>query len=237
MIVCFTVDLEPDCPPYLSGWRGLEEGTPRLLALLDRERVPATFFCTGESAERFPQRLAAIAAAGHEVGSHGQTHSAFAAMSPTQARQEIRDSAQALRRFGPVVSFRAPFLRFPPAYRNLLADEGFRLDSSDARYKLDWYRTRNLPSALLRVPASVTSSVLRLPAAVRDPWLLGLSSPVVLFVHPWEFVDLRRERLRLDCRFRTGAEAERTVASALRLLRRHGATFRRMRELLVEPGA
>jgi hypothetical protein len=48
----------------------------------------------------------------------------------------------------------------------------------------------------------MTSSVLRLPAFVRDPWLAALRDPVVLFVHPWEFVDLTRERLRYDCRFR-----------------------------------
>ena len=233
MIVCFTVDLEPDCPPYLSGWRGLEEGTPRLLALLEREQVPATFFSTGEAARRFPERIEAIVAAGHELGSHGQTHGPFAAMTPAQAREEIRTSAEVLRAFAPVVSFRAPFLRFPDAYRNILVEEGFLLDSSDARYKLDWYRTRDLPGALLRVPASVTSSVLRLPAAVRDPWLLGLSSPRVLFVHPWEFVDLRRERLRLDCRFRTGEPAAQAVSAALRLLRRHGASFCRMKDLLV----
>ena len=32
--VSFTVDLEPDCPPYLWTWRGVEEGMPRLLAML-----------------------------------------------------------------------------------------------------------------------------------------------------------------------------------------------------------
>lgn len=236
MIVCFTVDLEPDCPPYLSGWRGVEEGTPRLLALLERERVPATFFCTGEAAQRFPARIEAIVAAGHELGSHGQTHGAFEAMGPDQARQEIRTSAQVLRRFAPVVSFRAPFLRLPAAHRNLLAEEGFLLDSSDARYKLDWYRTRNLPTALVRVPASTTSSVLRLPAPVRDTLLFGLVSPLVLFVHPWELVDLRRERLRLDCRFRTGEPAEQAIRATLSKLRRRGATFCRMRDLLVCAG-
>jgi len=239
VIVCFTVDLEPDCPPYLSGGRGREEGTPLLLALLEREQVPATFFCTGEAAERFPRRVEAIVAAGHELGSHGQTHGAFPAMGPRQARDELRAAARALRRFAPVVSFRAPFLRLPHAYRDLLADEGFRLDSSDARYKLDWYRTRDLPSPLLRVPASVTSSVLRLPAAARDPWLglAALRAPLVLFVHPWELVDLRRERLRADCRFRTGEPAQRAIAAPLRGLRRRGARFRRMRDLLPAAGA
>ena len=42
--VLLTVDVEPDCPPYLTGWRGVEEGLPRLLALLADEGVTATFF-------------------------------------------------------------------------------------------------------------------------------------------------------------------------------------------------
>ena len=76
----------------------------------------------------------------------------------------------------------------------------------------------------------MTSSVLRLPAAIRDPWLLRLASPVVLFVHPWEFVDLTRERLRLDCRFRTGDPALRALREVVALFRRGGARFTRMHE-------
>ena len=42
-----------------------------------------------------------------------------------------------------------------------------------------------------------------------------LSDPVVLFVHPWEFVDLTRERLRYDCRFRTGDVALRCLREVI----------------------
>jgi len=73
--------------------------------------------------------------------------------------------------------------------------------------------------------------VLRLPAVVRDPWLARLRDPVVLFVHPWEFVDLRRERLRLDCRFRTGDIAVRCLRDVIRSFRARGARFVTMSEL------
>jgi hypothetical protein len=91
-----------------------------------------------------------------------------------------------------------------------------------------------MPTRLRRIPASMTSSVLRLPAFMRDPWLLTLSSPVVLFVHPWEFVDLRRERLRLDCRFRTGDAALACVRDVLRSFATRGARFRMMNDLAVD---
>jgi hypothetical protein len=51
-------------------------------------------------------------------------------------------------------------------------------------------------------------------------------------VHPWEFVDLRRERLRLDCRFRTGADALSDLRAVIRLFKAQGARFLRMNALV-----
>jgi peptidoglycan-N-acetylglucosamine deacetylase len=228
--VAFTVDLEPDCPPFLSGFRGMEHGFPALADLLARLRVPATFFTTGDVATRFPDAIHRLVADGHELGCHGMTHTAFTSLDPAAAQSEIEVSARVLRSFATVTSFRAPYLRFPDEYVGLLAANGFALDSSQAKYKLEYYRTprRSRPR---RVPASVTSSVLRLPRAIRSAYLSALSSPVVLFVHPWEFVDLRRERLRIDCRFKTGDVALRCVEDVLMSYLRRGARFVRMREL------
>src|SRR4051812_11494875 len=81
--VCFTVDYEPDCPPYMiDSFRGVEEGTAPLLAMLHDEGVPATFFSTGVVAERFPARIDAIVAGGHELGCHGHTHRKFPDLTP-----------------------------------------------------------------------------------------------------------------------------------------------------------
>ncbi len=231
-VVAFTVDLEPDCPPYLTGFRGVTEGLPRLLELLERLNVRATFFTTGEVAQRHPKAVDAVLAGGHELGCHGMTHTAFTSMDAETARDEIEQSAAILRRFDAVTSFRAPYLRLPDAYAALLPAAGFALDSSEARYKIAYYRSRSI-AGLRRYPASVTSSVLRLPLVIRRAYLGALNErrPVVLFVHPWEFVDLRRERLRLDCRFRTGGQALACVGSVLESYARRGARFTRMRDL------
>ena len=45
--------------------------------------------------------------------------------------------------------------------------------------------------------AAPMSSTLRWPAAIRNVLFGRLADPVVLFVHPWEFVDFRRSSLRL----------------------------------------
>lgn len=230
--VSFTVDLEPDCPPFLSGFRGVEQGLPALLDLLDRLGVPATFFTTGEVAQRYPNAVADVVARGHELGCHGMTHTAFTSLGESEARNEIESSAQILRDFDSVTSFRAPYLQLPEAYVEMLARAGFTVDSSHARYKFAYYRSRPW-SSLRRYPASVTSSALRLPVAARQTYLklLDERQPIVLFVHPWEFVDLRREKLRWDCRFKTGDVALACVADVLTSYAKRGARFARMREL------
>jgi hypothetical protein len=152
-------------------------------------------------------------------------------MSETDAAAEIQRSTDTLRSFGAsVTSFRAPNLRFPRQYLSLLEAHGYRVDSSQAKYKADYYIAPT-PTRLTRIPASMTSSMLRLPRWVRNPWLRALASPVVLFVHPWEFVDLTQERLRLDCRFRTGDDAVEDLRSVIALFTARGARFVRMDEL------
>lgn len=229
--VSLGIDVEPDCPPYLATqYRGVDEGLPRLLDVLDASAVPTTCFSTGQVAERFPTRIEDLVRRGHELAAHGHTHRPFDALSRDEASYELAESTRVLRSFStPVTSFRAPNLRFPDVYLPLLEEYGFVVDSSQAKYKRAYYRPRT-PTMLTRVPASTTSSVLRLPRWIRDPFLLALDSPVVLFVHPWEFVDLRRERLRLDCRFRTGDFALHAIREVIALFRARGAEFVRMRD-------
>jgi len=230
--VAFTIDLEPDCPPFLRGYRGVEHGLPALLDVLRQLNVPATFFTTGEVADRFPRAVEEVVEQGHELACHGMSHTAFTSLDRDAARDEITRSTAILREFSTVTSFRAPYLQFPDAYLDLLEASGFELDSSQALYKAAYYRSRARSRGIRRVPASVTSSVLRLPNVVRRAYLGALSSPVVLFVHPWEFVDLRREQLRLDCRFKTGDIALGCVRDVLESYAKRGARFVRMRELV-----
>jgi peptidoglycan/xylan/chitin deacetylase (PgdA/CDA1 family) len=229
--LALTVDFEPDCPPYLSSsFRGIEEGAPRLLELFADTGLRATYFTTGQVAERYPRAVRDLVDAGHELGCHGVTHTAFDAMDEATARWEIQESARRLRDVATVTSFRAPYLRFPEHYVRLLEDEAFELDSSLAKYKRSYHAPR-IPTTLTRIPASMTSSVLRLPAFVRDPWLAALADPVVLFVHPWEFVDLTREKLRYDCRFRTGEVALTCLREVIESFVARGAQLVTMREL------
>ncbi len=229
--VCLSVDVEQDCPPYLNTFRGLGEGLAAVLDVLDDFGINGTFFTTGQMARGFPRAVESIVEAGHELGCHGMTHRSFRSMDYREAVEEIEASAGVLRTFAPVVSFRAPYLNFPAEFLPILTDAGFLVDSSQGSYKWGFWR-KDRAENLLRVPVSATSSLLRLPGFIRQPWLGLLRSPVVLFVHPWEFVDLRREKLRLDCRFRTGDEAARCLRRVIGFFQDRRAVFPRIRELL-----
>jgi peptidoglycan/xylan/chitin deacetylase (PgdA/CDA1 family) len=222
--VAFTVDLEQDCPPYLDTYRGAERGMPRLLALLADAGVAATVFTTGDVARRYPDLVRESVSAGHELACHGDTHRAFDRLSESEVADELARSSESLRAFAPVTAFRAPYLRLPRRHLGALRASGYAVDSSESVYKSPGITSRE-DQGLLRVPASMTSSALRLPRLVRNVLLAGLGSPLVLFVHPWELVDLRRAKIRWDCRAGTGEHAARAIAGTLRDLRARGATF------------
>lgn len=62
-------------PVQLSmGSYGLNEGVPRILRLLDKYNIKATFFIVGSIAEKYPEKIKAIADAGHNLGNHSWSH-------------------------------------------------------------------------------------------------------------------------------------------------------------------
>src|SRR5829696_4627706 len=65
------------------------EWTPRLLEVLHRHGVTATFFVTGASAARHPVLLRRVLADGHEIGNHSTTHSNLGVSSTARARWEL----------------------------------------------------------------------------------------------------------------------------------------------------
>jgi peptidoglycan/xylan/chitin deacetylase (PgdA/CDA1 family) len=232
MRVCITVDVEQDCPPFLSSFHGIESGIPRLIALLAEVDVHGTFFTTGEVARRFPDTVRRIVDSGHELGCHGDTHARFSALEPEAARQEIVRATEVLRAFYPVRSFRAPNLDFPSSYLPFLRDAGYTLDSSQGRHKPgSLFCAPSVADTVRRVPATTAPSVLRLPSPIRDAVLRHLASPAVFFFHPWEFVDMTRAPIPLDCRFRTGAPALASLRATIEHYRARSATFHRMGEL------
>jgi peptidoglycan/xylan/chitin deacetylase (PgdA/CDA1 family) len=95
---------------------GPSESTPDLLQLLERHRVPATFFQCGANVERLPEIACATAAGGHEIGNHSHTHPRFYFRTRGFMETELSRAQAAIAcvtGIGPTL-FRAPFgIRWP----------------------------------------------------------------------------------------------------------------------------
>jgi peptidoglycan/xylan/chitin deacetylase (PgdA/CDA1 family) len=104
---------------------------PRLLALLADHSLPATFFVPGVVAERYPDAVERIAAAGHEIGHHGHTHHSPLRMDEAAERRDLERALQALDRVGVRLDgYRAPSWEPSPRTFPLLAEYGLSYDSS-----------------------------------------------------------------------------------------------------------
>ena len=100
-----------DRPGVLSqGTYGAKVAVPLILELLERHGLRQTFFVPGRVAERHPERVREILAAGHEVGHHGYTHTSPADLSTPQAEEdELVRALDVLRGLGAdPVGYRSP---------------------------------------------------------------------------------------------------------------------------------
>jgi polysaccharide deacetylase family protein (PEP-CTERM system associated) len=134
----FQVSLFEDIVPRVK-WDSLpsrvEIGVNRLLELLARHETYATFFTLGWIADRHPEIVRTIAAAGHEIASHGWWHRRVPRMGREEFRAELRDSKAVLEEVSgqPVLGFRAPSFSIVPGTEwamDVLIEEGYRYDSS-----------------------------------------------------------------------------------------------------------
>jgi polysaccharide deacetylase family protein (PEP-CTERM system associated) len=233
----FTVDLEewfhvcgvPALRP--EQWDRLpsrvELTTRRVLDLLDRAQVHATFFIVGWIAARYPHLVHDVLAAGHEVGSHSHTHQHVYTMDPEGFRADLRQSIQALTAAGArgITRFRAPEWSINDRSLwalNTLVEEGVTVDASMAPLKIVGSLTYPRYPHIRRTPSGPITEV---PPLVADRfrqampmgwgWGLRMSSPrrvlrtidamnrsghpAVLTVHPWE-LDPNPPRVRLPAR-------------------------------------
>ena len=110
----------------------LREPTRRILDLLDRHQVRATFFVLGEVATFYPDLVREIASRGHEVGCHGFHHVDIDLLGPERFRQELAEARRALSPLvsQPLLGYRAPNLLLRDWMIPILREQGFRYDAS-----------------------------------------------------------------------------------------------------------
>jgi peptidoglycan-N-acetylglucosamine deacetylase len=92
--------------------------TPRILDLLARYDIRATFYVIGRHVRAFPELAKEIVARGHAIGNHTETHPSLALCSPSRIREELDRCDQAIssatgvtaRWMRPPYGFRSPQL-------------------------------------------------------------------------------------------------------------------------------
>ena len=107
-------------------------GMPRILDLLERREVRATFFCPGFTARRYPDLLRRVRDAGHEIAHHGYLHESVAGMTPEQEAAMLDRGLEALEKVTGrrPIGYRAPMWEATYSTAGLLLDRGFLYDSS-----------------------------------------------------------------------------------------------------------
>jgi peptidoglycan/xylan/chitin deacetylase (PgdA/CDA1 family) len=107
-------------------------GVPRILSLLARHDLRATFFVPGYSAHRYPQVVRAIAGAGHEIAHHSYFHENTIGMDAKTEGDMLDLGLRALWDVAGVrpEGYRAPMWELNYHTPGLLAERGFAYDSS-----------------------------------------------------------------------------------------------------------
>jgi peptidoglycan/xylan/chitin deacetylase (PgdA/CDA1 family) len=186
-------------------------GIPRILDLLARHHLRATFFVPGYSAHRYPAVVRSIAEAGHEIAHHSYFHENTIGMDARTEADMIDLALQALWDVAGVrpAGYRAPMWELTYNTPRLLADRGFLYDSSlmdsDYPYRLA-VAGPGEKSSLIEVPAwwglddweqyaflpdLIGSGVIESPAKALEMWSLELEAvhrigaAFVLTCHPF----------------------------------------------------
>ena len=195
----------------------IEIGTRRVLEILRRRRVKATFFTLGWIAERVPQLVRDIVAQGHELASHGSSHVMPVEQSIDEFRADIRAAKQLLEELGgaPVRGYRAPSFAIDDARLAVVFEEGHVYDSShnpvalhDRYGKLHRFGRELAPAVREVIGGGYEFSI---PLAKLGPLSIPVGGggyfrlypgalfralarrardkggPIVLYLHPWEF--------------------------------------------------
>ncbi|BBY28490.1 polysaccharide deacetylase family protein [Mycolicibacterium sediminis] len=139
-------------PGVLSqGTYAAKVAVPLILELLARHEVRATFFVCGGDADRHPDRIREILAAGHEVGHHGYTHRSPTNLTADEEERELVRGLDTLRGLGAeVVGYRSPSWDFSPHTLRLLGEHGFEYSSN----LMDDIHPYRHPGGVVEVPVS-----------------------------------------------------------------------------------
>ncbi len=189
-----------------------------ILEMLASRDLKATFFILALVARAYPGLVRDIAAAGHEIGSHGWSHRLVYRQTPAEFAIETRDAKALLENIlgTPIAGYRAAEFSITDESKwalDILAESGFRYDSSIFPVRTRRYGIDGAPQGVHRVKTSSGAEIIELPLTVAHwgdrlypvggggyfrlmPYSVTRSAiarvnaegrPAVLYFHPYEF--------------------------------------------------
>ena len=194
----------------------VEANVERILLLLDDKGIHATFFTLGWIAERYPAMLRRVAAAGHEVASHGHAHLRASQQSRIEFLHDVVLSKSILEQLTgqAVLGYRAPSFSIGAANLwafDVLCEAGYRYSSSIYPIRHDHYGMPDAPrfawrprgaQGVLELPVSTVrmgnrnypaggGGYFRLLPYPLSRWLLRRinsrdGQAGIFYFHPWE---------------------------------------------------
>ena len=154
--VCLTFDFDA-----ISAWPGMlgmtspsavsrgefsgRVAVPRVLDVLRREGVSATFFIPGITIEAWPDLCHRILDEGHEIGHHGYHHFTPVTMDEAAEREQLVKGLEAMDRVldgHRAIGYRSPGADLSPNSARLLAENGFIYESSMSAQDFEPYWCR-----------------------------------------------------------------------------------------------
>jgi polysaccharide deacetylase family protein (PEP-CTERM system associated) len=254
---------------HRQDWEGqqprVSRNTDRLLDILAKTQVSATFFTLGWIASRNPQLVRRIVGEGHELASHGSDHRRVDQQSSEEFRSDVRQSKAVLEDISgtQVIGYRAPTFsvgRRTPWFHDILAEEGFQYSSSVYPVAHDLYGEPDAPRRPFRpIPGFVEIPLTTVRVLGRNFQAAGggyfrllpyrttrkllrkahadLGTRCVFYIHPWEIDpdQPRQSHAPLLARFRHYLNLHRTEDRLLRLL--HDFRWGRMDHLFIGDAA
>jgi len=214
--IYLTVDVEEDIPPYRRTWRGLEK-MDTILSILNSLKSSATFFTTAECALRFPEIVEKISEE-QDLASHSYAHLKLNPMGSVNKKRAIESTHKLLSKYQKIDGFRAPYFQMDTESLKILKKMNYKYDSSYPTYKfksqivIDEYPP-TLPNLIFRFPATLAAKIISKCYQKVEK--------LVLFVHPWEFMQNKHNH-RLDCTLLTGNYLIKNFQMILKKLKNNG---------------
>ncbi len=160
--ICITVDMEQDIPPIMQTYKGIEIGIPYLLNIFKTYKVKATFFATGNIADKYPKIISEIINRGHEIGCHGMWHEDLSASNYQDKSNRISEATRIIEDIvgEKIVSFRAPYHLINAELLSVLESHGYLIEASKFQKSEVRSQKSDMPyypnnMKILRVPLSL----------------------------------------------------------------------------------